>query len=59
MITYIKQEYIVDILWEANLCQTSPMPKESVPEVGSLEVWLSSSSLHNSQAKCGSYLKKW
>ena len=37
MITVIKKECIVDILREANLCETSPVPKESVLEVGTLE----------------------
>ena len=27
----------MDILWEVNLCETSPVPGEPVLEVGSLE----------------------
>ena len=30
-----KGEY-VDILWKANLCETNSMPREPLPEVGTL-----------------------
>ena len=32
-----KKRMNVDILQEANLCETSPLPREPVPEVGTLE----------------------
>ena len=33
MITVIKKECIVDIMWEAKLHETRPMPREQLPEV--------------------------
>ena len=37
MITLKKKEQIVNILREANLCKTSPVHRDLVPKLGTLE----------------------
>jgi len=62
MIIVKKKGIIVDILQEANLCETSPVLKEPVPEVGTLEdsnesdcppVVVATRKLYDSNAKGG------